>query len=137
MGFESFGTVTFTTETKAVDFMNYLEQGKVMATRCRKCGQKFFPPRMDCPKCLDSDVAWFEITGNGKLSTYSVVHYGPTGFENEVPYILAVAEFADGVKVFSRLSKEINTADIKVGMSVKVVTVKLPENRISYEFQKA
>ncbi len=136
MGFESFGTVSFTVETKAADFMMYLEQGKVMATRCRKCGQKYFPPQMDCPKCLDSDVEWFEIKGQGKLTTYSMVHYGPTGFEDDVPYLVAVAEFEDGVKIFSRLSKKVSEGDIKVGMPVKVVPVQLPDNRISYEFQK-
>ena len=137
MGFESFGTVSFTAETKAADFITYLEQGKVMGTKCRKCGAIYFPPQMDCPKCLDSDVEWFEIKGDGKLTTYSKVYYGPTGFEDEVPYLLAVAEFDDGVKIFSRLSKEINEAAIKVGLVVRVVPKQLPDNRIGYEFQKA
>ena len=52
MGFENFGTVSFTTEAKAADFITYLEQGKVMATRCPKCGVSYFPPKADCPSCL-------------------------------------------------------------------------------------
>jgi uncharacterized OB-fold protein len=135
MSFENFGVVSFTAETKASDFVSYLEKGKVMATKCRKCGTNYFPPRLDCPKCLGSDVEWFEIKGNGKLVTYTVVNYGPTGFENDAPYTLAIADF-DGVRVFGRLSKDVKESDIKPGMSLKVLPVKLPGDRIGYEFQK-
>jgi len=135
VSFENFGVVSFTTETKASDFVEYLEKGKVMATRCRRCGTNYFPPRMDCPKCVGSDVEWFEIKGNGRLVTYTVVNYGPTGFEEDAPYTLAIADF-DGVRIFGRLSKSIRESDIKPGMGVKVLPVKLPGGRIGYEFQK-
>jgi len=134
MGIENFGTVSFTAETKASDFVTFLEQGKVMTTRCRKCGASYFPPKMDCPRCLSSDVEWFEIKGNGKLLTYTVVNYGPTGFENDAPYILALAEFGDGLQVFGRLSRDISEGDIKVGMGLKVIPIKSADGRISYEF---
>lgn len=135
MSFENFGVVNFTTETKASDFLSYLEKGKVMATRCRRCGTNYFPPRMDCPKCIGSDVEWFEIKGNGKLVTYTVVNYGPTGFEEDAPYTLAIADF-EVVRIFGRLSKSLKESDIKPGMVVKVLPVKLPGGRIGYEFQK-
>jgi len=136
VSFENFGVVSFTTETKASDFVSYLEKGKVMATRCRKCGTNYFPPRMDCPKCVGSDVEWFEIKGNGRLITYTVVNYGPTGFENDAPYTLGIADF-DEVRVFGRISKSTKESDIKPGMGVKVLPVKLPGSRIGYEFQKS
>jgi uncharacterized OB-fold protein len=135
VSFENFGVVSFTTETKASDFVGYLEKGKVMATRCRRCGTNYFPPRMDCPKCVGSDVEWFEIMGNGRLVTYTVVNYGPTGFEEDAPYTLAIADF-DGVRVFGRLSKGVKEGDIKPGMGLKILPVKLPGGRIGYEFQK-
>ena len=137
MGFENFGTVSFTTEAKAVDFVTYLEQGKVMTTRCKQCDTSYFPPKMDCPKCLQSEVEWFEIEGSGRLITYTVVHYGPSGFEDDAPYLLAVAEFPGGVRVFGRLDREIAESDIKVGMSVKPVTIRLPDDKISYFLGRA
>jgi len=136
VSFENFGVVSFTSKTKASDFVDHLEKGKVMATRCRKCGSNYFPPRMDCPKCVGSDVEWFEIKGNGSLVTYTIVNYGPTGFEDDAPYNLAVADF-DGIRVFGRLSKSMKEGDIKPGMSVKVVPARLSDDRIGYEFQKA
>ena len=133
MGFEKFGIVSHTPETNVADFITYLEQGKVMATRCKKCGAKYLPPRMDCAKCLLSDMEWFEIKGEGKLITYSVVNYGPAGFEDRAPYILAVGDFGNGMKIFSFLSQRIDESDIKIGMRVKVAPVELPDDRISYE----
>ena len=137
MGFEKFGAVSFTAETKAVDFVTYLEEGKVMATRCKRCGQAYFPPRMDCADCLDSEVEWFEVAGEGKLVTYTIVNYGPTGFEGDTPYILAVAAFPGGVRIFGRLDREIPESDIKAGMSVKPVSVKLPDDKVSYFLGRA
>ena len=135
MGFENFGTVSFTAEAKTADFISYLEAGKVMATRCKKCGRSYFPPRMDCPTCLSSDVEWFEVKGKGKLLTYTKVNYGPSGFEADAPYTLALGEFG-GVRILGRLSRDIGEKDIEVGMSLTVSPVKLPDNRIAYEFKK-
>jgi uncharacterized OB-fold protein len=137
MGFEKFGMVSFTSETKAQDFVTYLEEGKVMATRCKQCGQVYFPPRMDCADCIDSEVEWFEITDKGKLVTYTTVNYGPTGFEDDTPYILAVAEFPSGVKVFGRLEQGMQESDIETGMSVRLVSLRLPNENVSYTLLRA
>ena len=64
-----------------------------------------------------------------------MVNYGPTGFEEDAPYSLAIADF-DGMRVFGRLSKGLKESDIKPGMEVKILPVKLPGGRIGYEFQK-
>ncbi|MCK4429960.1 MAG: DNA-binding protein, partial [Candidatus Aminicenantes bacterium] len=45
--FKKFGTKSFTSVTKVNDFIDNLENGKVMATRCKDCGIVFFPPRAD------------------------------------------------------------------------------------------
>lgn len=136
MGFENFGTVSFTAEAKTAEFIRYLEAGKVMATRCKKCGATYFPPKADCPSCLSSDVEWFEVGGKGKLMSYTKVNYGPSGFEADAPYILALGEF-DGVQILARLSRDIGENDIKVGMSLTVSPVKLPNDRLAYEFRRA
>jgi len=137
MGFDKFGTVSFTDESKAVDFVTYLEQGKVMATRCKRCNTRYFPPKMDCPNCLGGDIEWFQIEGSGKLATYTEVNYGPTGFEEDTPYTLAIVDFEEGLRVFGRLSRSIGQADIEIGMALKPVAVKLADGRVSYEFAKA
>lgn len=137
MGIEKFGVVSFTVETKAADFVAYLEQGKVMATQCRKCNKVYFPPRMDCPNCYSDEMEWIEIADTGRLVTFSTIVIPPTGFEDNAPYAVAVVELPDGIKVFGWISKIIHSEDIRVGMALKVIPVRLLYDRILYHFEKA
>ena len=79
---------------------------------------------------------WIEVAGDGKLISFSKLKYGPTGFEDDLPYTIAVADFGE-VKVFGRMSKEIPDDDITIGMSVKVSPVNLSNEKIAHEFMRA
>ncbi|MEJ2724402.1 MAG: Zn-ribbon domain-containing OB-fold protein [Deltaproteobacteria bacterium] len=134
--FKKFGTVSFTGISKTNDFVDYLEQGKVMGTKCKGCGLMFFPPRADCYQCLTSDMEWFEIAGTGKLLTYSKLQYGPVGFEGDLPYCIALLDYGN-YKVFGRISSSLGEDQIKIGMDMKTVVNKLPNGQLNYVFQKA
>jgi uncharacterized OB-fold protein len=134
--FKKFGTVSFTSVTKVNDFIDYLEQGKVMGTRCPNCEMVFFPPRADCFKCLSSAMEWFEVEGMGKLITYSKLRYAPVGFEDDLPYCLAVLDYGD-YKVFGRISNEIPEEEIQIGMEMVTEANKLPNGQLNYVFKKA
>jgi uncharacterized protein len=134
--FKKFGTVSFTAITKTNDFVGYLEQGKVMGTQCKTCGLQFFPPRADCFQCLSSDMEWFEVGGKGKLLAYSKLQFGPMGFEGDLPYCIAVIDYGD-YKVFGRIDKNLADDEIKIGMEMKAVANKLPNDQLNYVFQKA
>lgn len=134
--FKKFGTVSFTSVTKVNDFIDYLEKGKVMGARCKKCGQTFFPPRADCYKCFSSEVEWFEVTGKGKLVSYSQLKYAPVGFEQDLPYSIAVLDYGD-FKVFGRISSDVPEEEIKPGMEMETVVNRLPNGQLNYVFKKA
>ena len=134
--FKKFGTVSFTAITKTNDFVGALEQGKIMGTKCKKCGLTFFPPRADCFQCLSSDMEWFEVAGKGKLLTYSKLQYGPVGFEGDLPYCIAVLDYGS-YKVFGRIAKDLADEEISIGMDMKVAANKLPNGQLNYVFQKA
>ncbi len=136
MSFEKFGKISYTKETKVADFVKHLEEGKIMGTMCKKCRALYFPPRADCADCLSSDVKWIELNGRGKLITYTTSHFAPVGFEDEAPYTLGLAELDEGPQVFARLSKDILADEVKIGMKVRLVPVKLFEDRITYELRK-
>lgn len=133
--FKKFGTVSFTSMSKVNDFIDYLEQGKVMGSRCAHCGQSFFPPRADCCFCLSSDLQWFEVMGPGKLLTHSQMQFGPVGFEQDLPYSIAVVDFGD-FKVFGRLTPELAEEDVQVGMEMEVQANQLPNGQLNYVFVK-
>ena len=134
--FKKFGTVSFTKISKVNDFIGFLEDGKVMFSACKACGAKYFPPRADCAECLASDMEWAEVTGQGELLTFSKLQYGPVGFEDDLPYTIAVAQFKD-VKVFGRISKNLADDEISIGMKVTVSPLSIGDDKILYEFNKA
>jgi hypothetical protein len=133
--FKKFGTVSFTAITKTNDFIDYLEKGRVMGTRCTDCGKAYFPPRSDCFQCLPGNVEWFEVSGTGKLVTYSKLEYAPIGFEEDLPYCIALLDYGD-YKVFGRLDRNLAQEEIEVGMEMKTVPNTLPNGQLNYVFQK-
>lgn len=134
--FGKFGTVSFTAVTKVNDFIDYLEDGKVMANQCNQCGAVFFPPRADCCQCLSDDMQWCEVTGTGKLVSYSRLAYAPMGFDGDLPYAIALLDYGD-FKVFGRLDHAITEDDITIGMPMTMAVNPLPNGQINYIFKKA
>ncbi len=133
--FKKFGTVTFTATTKVNDFIDHLEDHRVTGTRCTSCGKSFFPPRADCSFCLDSSMEWFDVKGPGKLVTCSKLKFGPVGFEEDLPYTIALLDYGE-YKVFGRISGEVADDEIKIGMEMKTTVNTLSNGQLNYVFTK-
>jgi hypothetical protein len=134
--FKKFGTVSFASITKVNDFISHLDEGKVTGTRCKDCGAVFFPPRADCYKCLTSNMEWFDVSGTGKLVSYSKLEYAPVGFDGDLPYCIALLDYGD-YKVFGRLAGDLPQEEVEVGMDMKTVVNELPNGQVNYVFEKA
>jgi uncharacterized protein len=132
--FGKFGTVSFTRTTKVNDFINHLEAGKVMYTHCNTCGADFFPPRADCAGCLSSDMVWREVSGTGKLVSYSQLKYAPVGFDADLPYSIAMLDYGD-YQIFGRLAFDVNPAEVKIGMPMTTVVNELPNGQLNFVFK--
>lgn len=135
MGFELFGNVSYVSQTKISEFVEHLKDGRLMGTKCKKCGTIYFPPRAECVSCLVDDVEWTEISGDVTLITFTQVNFAPTGFQEDAPYILALGRFSGSQQVFARIGKEVPVDQIKVGMKLKLAPIKLGKDRVSYEFK--
>jgi uncharacterized OB-fold protein len=81
-------------------------------------------------------MEWFEVSGKGKLITYSKLEYAPVGFEKDLPYSIALLDYGD-YKVFGRIDTGLADDEIKVGMEMKTVVNELPDGQLNYVFQKA
>ena len=134
--FKKFGTVSFASITKVNDFVSHLDEGRVTGTRCKDCGAVFFPPRADCYKCLTSNMEWFDVSGTGKLVSFSKLEYAPVGFDGDLPYCIALLDYGD-YKVFGRLSGDLPQEEVEVGMDMKTVVNELPNGQVNYVFEKA
>jgi uncharacterized OB-fold protein len=137
--FKWFGKVNFSQYTKVNDFAQYLKDGYIMGSRCKQCGYESFPPRADCPQCLSGDFEFKEISGRGKLLTYTVIHAAPTGFDDEVPYTIGVVDLEETGRLMAWFGDTIPDEEIKIGMDLQVVPrifEQFEDIRVYYSLEK-
>ena len=120
--------------SKIQKFFEGLKEGKIYMTQCKKCGEKFFPPQADCPKCIESNMEWIQLSGEGELLTCTMIVVKPSTYTHYDNYIVGIAQMKEDVKVLAWL--KIDTPEkIKPKMKVRLTTVRRePEGFITYEF---
>ena len=90
-------------------YEQFLSEGKIMGSKCKKCGALALPPRPICSSCFGSQMEWVPFTGAGKLVAFtSIVVVPPAmakeGFGRNNPYIVGVVELREGVKIVARIT---------------------------------
>lgn len=101
----------------------------LVGSRCGNCGTVDFPPRAVCPRCGRKSVGRMErhrLSGRGRVVSYTMVHEAPPAFEMLKPYVLAIVELEEGVRVTSQIV-DCNPAEVDVGMPVDATFRKLGE----------
>ena len=86
----------------------FLNEGKLMGSRCQKCGTLFLPPRPICIKCYRREMEWVEMKGRGKLVAFTCIAVGPPfmieeGYDRNHPYCTVVVELEEGVRIDARI----------------------------------
>ncbi len=124
MGFEKFGRHGYVSQTKVNPLLSYLEKGQVAATKCKKCGRTYFPPRADCLDCRHSTIEWIVLDGKSSLVTFTQVFFAPPAFQPEAPYFLGLAELKNGLRVFAPISPTRPKAQLKPGAELELRVAK-------------
>jgi uncharacterized OB-fold protein len=137
--FKWFGKVNYTPYTKVSDFARHLKDGRLMGSRCKRCGATTFPPRADCHACMSGDFEFVEVSGKGTLTTYTKIVAAPTGFEDLAPYIIGVVDLAEGGRALAWFGETIPEQDITIGMPLQVVPrifEELEEIKVYYSLER-
>ncbi|MHA1144244.1 MAG: Zn-ribbon domain-containing OB-fold protein [Candidatus Helarchaeota archaeon] len=108
-----------------VDFMN---EGKLMGSKCKSCGHVMLPPKSVCEKCFEHDLEWVEVEGKGKLASFSAIHVGSSfmnakGYSMKEPYLFGTVDLDAGPSISGHI-KGFDAKDpwsIKIGTRLKVV----------------
>jgi len=129
-----FGYVSWLPETDIVTkLVEGLKQGKLLGTKCSKCGINYLPPRTQC-KCGSHEMEWYEAPTKGKLITYTTVTSPPDSMAKYAPYTVAVAELEDGSRLLAHVTG-VTPQTLQVGLPVQVVPHHISQDRIAYEFK--
>jgi uncharacterized OB-fold protein len=100
-------------------FYKYLTEGKLMAGKCTKCGKIHLPPRPLCDNCYSQQFEWLEISGQGKLLTYSVIHIAPQQFQALAPYAVGIVELENGLRIPGMIQGA-TEEQLKIGMELAI-----------------
>jgi len=115
------------------------ERYRLMGAKCETCGKYYFPYRSLCPKCRRrGKIVDVQFSGKGKVYTHTTIYAGPTGFEDKIPYVVAIIELEEGVKVLGQID-DCDPADVKIGAKVekvfRIIQKEDPEGLIHYGFK--
>jgi uncharacterized OB-fold protein len=91
-----------------ISYEQFLNEEKLMGSRCKKCGALSVPPRSICIKCYSSQMDWVEIKGKGKLAAFTCISVGPPfmiaeGYDRKRPYVSGVVALEEGTRVVARI----------------------------------
>lgn len=99
-------------------FYDGLREHKLLIQQCSDCKTLRVPPRPMCGNCQSLNWEPLESSGRGTVYSYVMPQYPPLPFF-EYPYIVALIELDEGVRIVSNLVG-IDPAEVKVGMAVEV-----------------
>ena len=98
-------------------FYKFLQQCKLMAGKCLKCGKIHLPPRPLCDNCYSQEFEWINVSGKGKLLTYTIISIAPAQFQALTPYVVGIVEFENGLKIPGMIQCA-TQEQIKIGMDL-------------------
>jgi uncharacterized OB-fold protein len=80
-------------------FFQKLSEEKLCAIRCKSCKSYVMPPTSICKNCLSKDLEWIKLSDRGHVVSYSEIHVSNSEFQSRTPYIVAIVETSDGLKL--------------------------------------
>ncbi len=102
-------------------FWEALARHELYVQRCRDCDTLRLPPRALCTACLSSAVEWVRASGRGTVYSFTVTHQNQApGFREELPYVLAIVELAEGPRLMTNVVG-CPPDQVRIGMAVEVV----------------
>ncbi|MCD6153693.1 MAG: Zn-ribbon domain-containing OB-fold protein [Syntrophobacterales bacterium] len=104
------------------EYNKSLKTDKLLGLKCNNCHTITCPPKMTCQECASTDLEVTELSGEGKIVTYTVIYVAPEGRENETPYAVVLVELKEGPWIMGNL---IDIDPARVGMELIGRQVKL------------
>ena len=102
-------------------FWQGCQREELLLQRCNNCGRFQFYPRPLCVNCMSRSLEWVRSSGKGAVYSFTVTHKTTTpGFAQELPYVYAIVELAEGVRLTTNIVG-CPPEQVYIGMPVVVV----------------
>ena len=94
---------------------------------CPHCDAKIFPPRDVCPECGGEAKTEYAFSGRGEVYSYTTIYEPPAGYEDNVPYTVALVRLEEGPLVTAQLT-DLGDQPVEIGTPVEMVTRRLRQD---------
>jgi uncharacterized protein len=102
----------------STQFFEGVRGGTLTAIRCTRCRTLAIPPKEFCGTCHGRGWETQPLSGEGHVTSFTVIRVAPRAFTGEVPYAIAHVTLKEGVALLGRLV-DIPFERITLGMPVR------------------
>ena len=104
------------------EFIDSIKSGKVLARKCKNCGELHLATIYFCQKCGHKEFENAEIDGHGVVATYTIITVPPAGFEKYTPYAWVILSLDDSdLRISGFMANIAIPDDLPVGTKAKIV----------------
>lgn len=101
-------------------FWDMAAQRELWLPRCVDTGRFFFPPLERSP-LTGGEVTWARASGRARLASFVITHRAAPGYEEQAPYVIALAELEEGPRLTCNLlDVAADPAALTIGMPLEV-----------------
>jgi hypothetical protein len=106
-------------------FWEGVAAGELRIQHCPACGRLRHPPGPMCPSCGADTQDWIVASGQGTVFSY-VVHHHPKVPGKQLPFVVALVELDEGVRMLGELI-DVDPAAVAVGLPVQLALTRIDD----------
>jgi uncharacterized OB-fold protein len=85
-------------------FWDAVGERRLVVPLCTSCGKWIWQPRPMCPSCRTPDPKWTEVTGEGVVASWTVLHPPVLPvWADQLPFVVLLVELDEGVRMIGQL----------------------------------
>ena len=119
-------------------FWEACQEKRLVAQLCGDCGKLRLPPLPACPECHSRDFRWEELSGQGAVWSFTVVHHAfRESLEDKTPYTVGLIDLDQGPHVVGKGPRMVGKIDagngtVSIGSRVRVRFEEIEGTQLPY-----
>jgi uncharacterized protein len=86
------------------EYLEALKQGVLKGVKCKDCGFITAPPRSSCRNCYGQNFEIINLSGRGKITTFTTIFTPSEVRRGQGPYVVIVVELDEGPWIMGNLT---------------------------------
>ena len=104
------------------EFIDSVRSGKVLARKCKKCGELRLATVYFCQNCGNREFENASLEGQGSIVTYTIITVPPAGFEKYTPYAWVVLRLNNSdLRISGFMAGIAKPSELPIGIKAKIV----------------